>query len=525
MTELQKYLVEEIALDHADGLISRREALRRLALVGIGVSAATSLLAALAAGQARAGWRTRTVDGHDQADGRRRDHADHVRRPGGRTLTGAWARGDSRAAACSSSTRTAASPTTSARSPAASPRRLLRPRRRPALRGGRHGDVRRRGAGDGRARAGPDPSASSPTCRRASTSCSGGCPARSRRDRLLLRRRHGLAPARRRRAAAGGGGAVLRPVPGGADFAGPNAAVLGIYGGSTRGSTPREPPPQAALDEGRSDARARVFPGVDHAFFNDTGPRYNRTRGRGRTSACSTGSAATPASPSARRRACPRPTRRPTPRRAGRGSGARRRRRAQREAREPLGARVEADERVGAEVGQPDVVALVDVDGVGLRRRRPAASTRASVRSPGRTRPTWPAFHSLTQIRPCESDQTRRAPWSGVGGSMPRRAAGRASRCGRCGCRRATRSRPRRAASSVMPYGPAPRGASQTRTFPARRVEPAVDAALPGEPEHAAPVEDGGVEVGVGRRRGQREAAAPRASPGRRARSRSARRR
>ena len=54
MTELQKYLVEEIALDHADGLISRREALRRLALVGIGVSAATPLLAALA-GQARAG--------------------------------------------------------------------------------------------------------------------------------------------------------------------------------------------------------------------------------------------------------------------------------------------------------------------------------------------------------------------------------------------------------------------------------------------------------------------------------------
>ena len=46
MTDLQRYLVEEIALDHADGLITRREALRRLALVGLGVSAASSLLAA-----------------------------------------------------------------------------------------------------------------------------------------------------------------------------------------------------------------------------------------------------------------------------------------------------------------------------------------------------------------------------------------------------------------------------------------------------------------------------------------------
>ena len=37
MTDLQRYLVEEIALDHADGLITRREALRRLALVGLSV--------------------------------------------------------------------------------------------------------------------------------------------------------------------------------------------------------------------------------------------------------------------------------------------------------------------------------------------------------------------------------------------------------------------------------------------------------------------------------------------------------
>src|SRR4029453_550511 len=40
------YLAEEVALDHADGLYSRREALRRLTLLGVGVPAASALLAA-----------------------------------------------------------------------------------------------------------------------------------------------------------------------------------------------------------------------------------------------------------------------------------------------------------------------------------------------------------------------------------------------------------------------------------------------------------------------------------------------
>jgi carboxymethylenebutenolidase len=46
MTPLQRYLAEEIATDHVDGLLSRREALRRLALMGIGTAAATALIAA-----------------------------------------------------------------------------------------------------------------------------------------------------------------------------------------------------------------------------------------------------------------------------------------------------------------------------------------------------------------------------------------------------------------------------------------------------------------------------------------------
>ncbi|MER6507276.1 dienelactone hydrolase family protein [Nonomuraea sp. NPDC001636] len=49
MTPFQRYLAEEVALDHVEGLISRREALRRLGLLGLTLPAATALLAACGA--------------------------------------------------------------------------------------------------------------------------------------------------------------------------------------------------------------------------------------------------------------------------------------------------------------------------------------------------------------------------------------------------------------------------------------------------------------------------------------------
>ena len=48
MTELQRYLAEEVAEDHADGIITRREAVRRLGLLGVTGSAAVGLLGAAA---------------------------------------------------------------------------------------------------------------------------------------------------------------------------------------------------------------------------------------------------------------------------------------------------------------------------------------------------------------------------------------------------------------------------------------------------------------------------------------------
>ena len=46
MTPLQRYLAEEIATDLVDGLLTRREAVRRLALLGMGSAAAAALISA-----------------------------------------------------------------------------------------------------------------------------------------------------------------------------------------------------------------------------------------------------------------------------------------------------------------------------------------------------------------------------------------------------------------------------------------------------------------------------------------------
>ncbi len=48
MDHLQEYLATEVALDHAGGELTRREALRRLGMMGLSLSAASALLAACA---------------------------------------------------------------------------------------------------------------------------------------------------------------------------------------------------------------------------------------------------------------------------------------------------------------------------------------------------------------------------------------------------------------------------------------------------------------------------------------------
>ena len=50
MAEFTQYIAEEIALDHADGMFGRREAIRRLGLLGLSAAAASTVLAACSSG-------------------------------------------------------------------------------------------------------------------------------------------------------------------------------------------------------------------------------------------------------------------------------------------------------------------------------------------------------------------------------------------------------------------------------------------------------------------------------------------
>ena len=66
------------------------------------------------------------------------------------------------------------------------------------------------------------------------------------------------------------------PFPAGADLAGsPDAAVLGIYAGLDSRVNGTRDAAEAALTAAGLPHELRVFDGVDHAFFNDTGPRYD----------------------------------------------------------------------------------------------------------------------------------------------------------------------------------------------------------------------------------------------------------
>lgn len=66
------------------------------------------------------------------------------------------------------------------------------------------------------------------------------------------------------------------PCPADADFSGsPGAAVLAVYAGLDDRVNATQGAARAALEAAGLTYEVRVFDGVDHAFFNDTGPRYD----------------------------------------------------------------------------------------------------------------------------------------------------------------------------------------------------------------------------------------------------------
>ncbi len=66
------------------------------------------------------------------------------------------------------------------------------------------------------------------------------------------------------------------PAPAEADFSGsPNAAVMGVYAEQDARVNASQETARAALEAAGLVHEIKVYPGVDHAFFNDTGARYN----------------------------------------------------------------------------------------------------------------------------------------------------------------------------------------------------------------------------------------------------------
>jgi carboxymethylenebutenolidase len=65
------------------------------------------------------------------------------------------------------------------------------------------------------------------------------------------------------------------PAPSKPDFGGNTAAVLGVYAELDDRVNASRPTAEAALVAAGLEHEMKVYPGVDHAFFNDTGARYN----------------------------------------------------------------------------------------------------------------------------------------------------------------------------------------------------------------------------------------------------------
>lgn len=283
MTELQRYLAEEIAEDHADGLVSRREALRRLGLLGLSTATAASLLGGIVADEARARMRVALGAGAaadpsaaDVETAARPTREIVFRGPQGRKLMGAWA-----AAA--------------------------RPR------GGVLVIHENRGLNDSiRSVAGRLAASGYSSLAIDLLSEEGGTGSFADEfeamaalgaappSRLVADMKAGVTELRRRLpgkkvAATGfcfGGGMVwllltskesrlaaavpfYGPFPEGGNVAGAKAAVLGIYAELDSRVNATRAPARAALRRAGLRHQIVTFPGVDHAFFNPTGSRYD----------------------------------------------------------------------------------------------------------------------------------------------------------------------------------------------------------------------------------------------------------
>ncbi|MEV5832503.1 dienelactone hydrolase family protein [Nocardia sp. NPDC052112] len=283
MTPLQRYIAEEIATDHADGLIGRREALRRLGMLGVGATAAVALLAACSssgdqANSASTGSKPAASSAPPGTSGAVAATAITFAGPGGRQLQAAWA---------------------AAPQPRGSV--LVIHENKGLTDHIRSVTGRFAGAGYsalavdllselGGTGAFTDPAAATAELGKIAP------------EQFVADLQAGIAELERRVpgkkiGATGfcfGGGLVwllladgtpqlaaatpfYGPFPENGDLSGSKAAVLGIYAAKDERVIASRPTAEAALDRAGLIHDIYVAPNADHAFFNDTGPRYNPT--------------------------------------------------------------------------------------------------------------------------------------------------------------------------------------------------------------------------------------------------------
>jgi carboxymethylenebutenolidase len=282
VTSLQRYIAEEIAADHVDGLLTRREAMRRLALLGMGAAAAGDLIAACTK-QQDATHSPKPTAGESPTGSAQPPGAANTlptapvtwAGPQGK-LRGAWAQAaDSKGCVLVVHENTGLNDWV--RSVAG------------RLAGAGHSalaiDLLSEEGGTG---AFSDPAQA--------TAALGRIPP----DRFTHDLNSGVAELKLR--APGqkvgvvgfcfGGGLMWQllasgapgvsaavpfygPLPANPDFAGSKAAVLAIYAAQDSRVTGSQAAAKAALDRAGLVNEIVVEPNADHAFFNDTGPRYN----------------------------------------------------------------------------------------------------------------------------------------------------------------------------------------------------------------------------------------------------------
>jgi carboxymethylenebutenolidase len=272
MNEFQRYLAEEIAVDHADGFLSRREALRRLGLLGLGAAAASTLLARFARDAVAAPARSAAPVSHEAVPAK----PITFRGPQGRTLMAAWAPGRNARGGVlvihENKGLTDHIRSVAGRYAASGYSAL-------AI------DLLSEEGGTG---AFSDPSEATAALNQVPP------------ERFVADMKAGVTELKRRvrakRVAATGfcfgGGmtwlllaskearlAAAAPFygvfPDGGNLKGSKAAVLGVYAELDSRVNATRDAARAALRAAKLKHEIVTFPGVDHAFFNDTGPRYN----------------------------------------------------------------------------------------------------------------------------------------------------------------------------------------------------------------------------------------------------------